>query len=79
MSCALECLNLAKSLIVQSVLQLTGLILSCDSDVTRLIAVDWAVRLVVKPRMWPANHSCQRKHKTYNANCCYWALMQIPG
>jgi len=51
MSCALECLNLAKSLTVQSVLQLTGLILSCDSDVTRLIAVDWAVRLVVKPRM----------------------------
>ena len=48
---ALKCEDMVKSLNMQSVLQLTGLILSCDSDVTRLIAVDCAVRLVVKPRM----------------------------
>lgn len=50
-SCVQECVNLVKPVNMPSVLQLTGLIPSCDSDVTRLIEVDWAVRLVVKPRM----------------------------
>ena len=50
-SCVQECVSLVKPLNMPSLLQLTGLILSCDSDVTRLIEVDWAVRLVVKPLM----------------------------
>ena len=39
--------------------ELTALILSWVSDDTKLIDVDCAVRLVVKPRIWPASHSCQ--------------------